>query len=471
MSEHTIEASTSILALRAFLDEREHQKLRGLNDYNLIGSLLKWHDEVRVHSGFLYSMLNPNGLHYQRDLFLRKFIDLLNIPGFDFDNAEVYKEKGHIDLFITDGKIKIIIELKIFAGDQEKQAARYIDQKFKESEEQHDLQYFIYLTPRREGLSTHSLSKELTVIDHYMQRGDLKICKFLNLHYSSHIVPWVDRCQKEVRNLTNLDYAFTQYREILDKVNRSHKSKLLEISSFLDKTSPDERVHRIALLTDILQNLPTADSLSQGAVKFEAKEVKEVRSLALNYVAKLLESAMTSFDEKLSAENIFVKLTKANTDGELGRKLYKTEDSKGFYSRRKGSKNRTGKGSFWILDPQTGEGVERWAIVMLYGSALLHVGLVRVKNLKDEDGQSTWSLVKPGKAEVQPEFLEDNSHFKFSIKSSPELCLYSTSIAIFKRTLWAPDKCAFELAKLFDETGPIPEIDQILNQMIGFASA
>ena len=37
------------------------QKSRGLNDYNIFTSLLKANDEVRLHSRFIYSLLNPEG--------------------------------------------------------------------------------------------------------------------------------------------------------------------------------------------------------------------------------------------------------------------------------------------------------------------------------------------------------------------------------------------------------------------------
>ena len=51
--------------------ESELRKLRGVNDYNIFTELLDQNDEVRLHSGFIYSLLNPTGTHYQKSLFLK----------------------------------------------------------------------------------------------------------------------------------------------------------------------------------------------------------------------------------------------------------------------------------------------------------------------------------------------------------------------------------------------------------------
>ena len=54
---------------------QELQKLRGLNDYNMVNAVRKANLEVGMHSNVLYSLLDPNGLHYQGELFLSLFID------------------------------------------------------------------------------------------------------------------------------------------------------------------------------------------------------------------------------------------------------------------------------------------------------------------------------------------------------------------------------------------------------------
>lgn len=101
---------------KTVLDELEVKKLRGINDYNVY-EILKTYDETTLHSGFIYSFLNPNGTHYQKSLFLKKFLEICQIDDFNYENAEVFKEyslkNGRLDIFITDGNKHIILENKI----------------------------------------------------------------------------------------------------------------------------------------------------------------------------------------------------------------------------------------------------------------------------------------------------------------------------------------------------------------------
>jgi hypothetical protein len=57
-----------------FTKKRDAQKARGINDYSLLASVLDVNDEVRLHSRFLYSLLDPRGNHYQGGLFLELFL-------------------------------------------------------------------------------------------------------------------------------------------------------------------------------------------------------------------------------------------------------------------------------------------------------------------------------------------------------------------------------------------------------------
>ena len=114
--------------INQFRIEQNKQKQRGLNNYNILTSVLNKSDEVRLHSRMIFSFLNVNGTHYQSELFLDKFLKVLNIDDFKINskNCLVYKEYQNIDLYITDGSKHIIIENKIYAKDQKKQIERYI---------------------------------------------------------------------------------------------------------------------------------------------------------------------------------------------------------------------------------------------------------------------------------------------------------------------------------------------------------
>jgi len=53
-----------------FKELQKRQKRRGLNDFNLLTTVLKYSDEVRVHSRIIVELLNPKG---KRNYFLRFF--------------------------------------------------------------------------------------------------------------------------------------------------------------------------------------------------------------------------------------------------------------------------------------------------------------------------------------------------------------------------------------------------------------
>jgi hypothetical protein len=82
-----------------FAKKRDAQKARGINDYSLLASVLDVNDEVRLHSRFLYSLLNPHGNHYQGSLFLELFLKQAQLQNYlNLDKCWIHKEKDRIDV-------------------------------------------------------------------------------------------------------------------------------------------------------------------------------------------------------------------------------------------------------------------------------------------------------------------------------------------------------------------------------------
>lgn len=78
-------------SFREFNIEIEARKKRGQNDFNPLLCVQKLDDEVNMHSGFLYALLNTNGEHYQDDLFLKLFLDSISLKEWfgNTNNAKV----------------------------------------------------------------------------------------------------------------------------------------------------------------------------------------------------------------------------------------------------------------------------------------------------------------------------------------------------------------------------------------------
>jgi len=113
--------------IKKIQDKIKAQKKRGLNDFNLLTIVRKYHEEIYLHSKMIGTLLNPNGLHYQDTLFLELFLQIIDFKDFNLKNTKIFLEYKNIDLYITDGNKHIIIENKIWAKDQKEQISRYVE--------------------------------------------------------------------------------------------------------------------------------------------------------------------------------------------------------------------------------------------------------------------------------------------------------------------------------------------------------
>ncbi|WP_341766213.1 PD-(D/E)XK nuclease family protein [Burkholderia vietnamiensis] len=85
-------------------------------------------DEVRLHSRFLFSMLNPAGQHFRNSAFGEAFMLALGYPDWlDWSKVRVFREYNYVDIYLTDGKRHVLVENKLNANDQHGQVRRYID--------------------------------------------------------------------------------------------------------------------------------------------------------------------------------------------------------------------------------------------------------------------------------------------------------------------------------------------------------
>ena len=210
--------------IKVLNDKLEIKKLRGNNDYNLFLALLDINDEVRLHSRFIYSLLDPNSSHYQKELFLELFIKACGLDdfGLNLQTTKVYKEYENIDIYITDGAKHIILENKINAGDQEAQIKRYIETIQKENSGEAEI-YVLFLSPERREPSDYSLDglkiSNSKILDEY---GN-EVAKFKAISYKEEIMKWLGSCLDEAGNLANLAAVISQYKNVIEKIYGTYK--------------------------------------------------------------------------------------------------------------------------------------------------------------------------------------------------------------------------------------------------------
>lgn len=228
----------------------ENLKKQGESDYNIFNTLYSNSDEVR-HTMFLQSFLDPEGLHYQNDLFLSEFIKACKIIDFELDtlNTRVYREYGDmynkIDIYITDGNKHIIIENKIWANDQNEQIARYIDIIKKEIEQDYDKisdqdifnkMLVLYLTPFKREPNKNSLGK-YEIQGNFLEKPNHKI-QYKNITYEKEILEWIYKIENKTKNLNckELFVLFCQYEKVIKNiVNKGDEMKNADLKKLIRK--------------------------------------------------------------------------------------------------------------------------------------------------------------------------------------------------------------------------------------------
>lgn len=239
--------------------QRKEKFERGEN-YNIFNDLGFMSDEVHLHSMFLANLLNPKGSHGQRGKFLEAFLKMLHksFPAISADSLELDtaiasvdvekyigrqtdSEGGRIDIYLTDGKHSIIIENKIYAGDQHHQMLRYwnygMSQKGDDTEKSFVL---IYLTLDGCSPSKESLGEDL-------KENDI-VC----LSYKSDIRGWLDRCVELASRTPLVRETINQYISTIDILTNNVMEDNKELLDILCK---EENLDAVFDIIDSKENL------------------------------------------------------------------------------------------------------------------------------------------------------------------------------------------------------------------------
>ena len=203
------------------------------NIFNVLGLSTR---EVRTHSAFIAELLNPNGSHGQGDIFLELFIKLLKDKFhsdkeekdktkivFVKENAKVIVEEsigkiagdkgGRIDIVLKNMSHQIVIENKIYAGDQKKQLVRY-DNKYPNA-------LLLYLTLFEKEASDESTKKE----------GGSKLVinkDYFNITYKEDVKNWLEQCKEKAVNQPLLRETITQYINLVKQLTGQTMSSEME---------------------------------------------------------------------------------------------------------------------------------------------------------------------------------------------------------------------------------------------------
>lgn len=371
-------------ALEAFDEEQAEQKRKGLNDFNLLSSVLSVNDEVRLHTRFIYALLNPKGKHYQGTRFLELFLEAIGRPNWlDLSSVTVLKEhcpdgqQDQIDLWITDGKRQIVIENKLNAQDQRRQVARYLEAVGATDSAPADDTLFIYLTKNRQSPSAFGLGG-LTVCQQTWRLLDANkapVAHYQNLSYRRYtqqnsIHTWLESCTQAVDPQSHIAWALQDYQAVVERATKEYVSKVKTLKDVLDEgIARGKRHHEQAL--QLTKELPGIHaSWLEQALTTNLEELFEP------YVSK---GEMTRIGpENAELLNSFVHNTYQNNTASL---LYTPRFN--FFRPGNGTRNR---GAFYRLE--TGPYATQAALMLFYGRKMLHVGCLLTPHADPSIGES-----------------------------------------------------------------------------------
>jgi hypothetical protein len=201
------------------------------SQYNIFEVLNIRHLETKTHTPFLYDLLNVHGGHSQGVLFYERFIEMVFIENsaivksFIPNNYNLWRvieeqyigkingERGFIDIFIENKSVHqpfaIIIENKIYAGDQPKQIEKYYEYALSKGYSKEQI-LVIYLTPSGTLPNTNSLSK--------IKKNELeKLHLFYPISYKKDIYQWLFEVSKMI-SAPNFKTVLNQYLSIIEKL-------------------------------------------------------------------------------------------------------------------------------------------------------------------------------------------------------------------------------------------------------------
>jgi len=391
--------STFFEQFDSFDQRRKKQKQSGMNDYSLLGAVLRISDEVRLHSRFLFSMLNPDGAHFQHSAFCEKFMLALGYPDWlDWSELRVFREHNNIDLYLTDGERHVLIENKLNANDQHRQVSRYIDWVGTECNAREmpaspgDI-LFVYLSNGRQAPTPRSLQpyQLCTSIDgsFVVDERQRKVARYVNAHYRNHILSWISSCLDlvgDVGNLLNVRNAFLEYRLVVERVTRTYQSPVMNLEAFLLQTSPE------------------FDSRSRIRHAFEI--AREMSSIKAKWLATFFEAGLSELFNEHVGSGRLIPITAEDSRG-LKSFQFARDHARRFFAEN-GSKDARNKGRFWRV--WTGSSSRPVALAVLFGAKNLHIGVLPIQVGDSGIVEVDERLVGEFKLVVATELLEFKGH-------------------------------------------------------------
>ena len=168
--------------------------------FNVFTVLRKASDEVNLHSRFLAALLDYQTSDTGRQN-LKDFLQRVGEAKFEQSDATIRREYKNIDILISNNTTKqaVVIENKIYAGDQPAQLRRY------------------HCTLQKEGYSDICLLY-LTLGGHDPSEDSAGDLSYQTISYRDDLLPWLRCCQMHAYDEPELRESVAQYIHLIRKL-------------------------------------------------------------------------------------------------------------------------------------------------------------------------------------------------------------------------------------------------------------
>jgi len=238
------------------------------------------YNESILHTRFIGYLLNPKAGHYQKDKFLKLFLKELDIEneisGFqitieksigrlDWDNVE----GGRIDILVFNEKFKIAyaIEIKIFAGEQNKQLVRYQNYLKRNFNNEKSKVLFLTLDGKKSG-------------------EDKSFNEYIPISFSDQILPWIEQCRLACIDQPVIRETLTQYMSAI---------------KVMTNQNPDNQMNE-----EIVNIISRNDESFKAFLAINSAKDKLYQTFGLNLISAIKEHTDLSnfFEIEISDKNI-----------------------------------------------------------------------------------------------------------------------------------------------------------------------
>lgn len=235
--------------------------------FNVFDVLDRAADEVKGHSAMIAALLDPNGAHGQGTMFLKPFLSQLSATGgpelplsqddpvssWSVRTEVVCSEgrgdsddAGRMDVVLETRRSLVVIENKVYAGDQWRQLERY----------------HAYLQRCAQGRTTGLVY--LTIDGRKPSRatlGNVPAGQIKCMAYQEHIDTWLDECIRAAALLPRIRETLVQYQAAVGRLagRGVFKELTMEIVNLL-VDSPES-----------VDNLRAADEITKALTEAQAK--------------------------------------------------------------------------------------------------------------------------------------------------------------------------------------------------------